>query len=816
MGFINWMVLFALIGIGSQSSASSEITVSIFTVTSKSMTVQWSRCSGASSYKITATSKNSLDASAFAQFGANSVMGSINSLTPNNMYIIRAEAMDNSLNVLSQAEVEETTASEVPTINMATSKQSESMTVEFTQVSGATSYILRAETADMSFFCETKVSSSPGTVLNLQAYTDYTLSVMSVNSGGRSQPSLPVVAKTVVAAPKLNSTSPSNDTIVVGWEPVDHVFLYTISIIMEGSDSRVKLNTTDTSVIFSGLEAGTTYCIKGNAWDPEKRQGDDFTVCQITRPCIPVLTELEVRMVGSEAGLSVSWAPSQGAGEYLAFSSEGLNCTSTTGACTLAPVGCGQRHTVTVTAINEGGPSIPSAPEEFITFPCPPEPLRVEETKAGNCSVLWDAIPYTDTYVAFIKRDDGQEERCNTSSTSCNYHCQCGYTYLMTVFAFSQAGSSPPGPVLNYTTLPCCPEDVFISLASPGTLEIMWSAVRGAEVYETRAVEGSEVILCNDTAPVCALSDLTCNSPYSVVVIPCNEIRGCNHTCRSHTKETAPCMPEILNVTQINTTSVNVSFSAPNRAGATYKVSVVAQDNRNTCTSRGTSCEIHDLPCGEVYEVSAIATTTVGDSFPSYSVPLETAPCCPATLNVEQVTQAMTNVTWSMARGTHTYMTSLTSPKGNARCHTLDTHCLMGCITCGTNYTVSMEAISRTGHMSECTYHGFSSSACCPSGVKLYRMANNTLRVYWRSTGGLHNYTAKMVGSQSNYTCTPPPGGNTCEVPEIMCGDVYNVVVAPLTQDGAMVQFCPQRMYSVSCSGSNVGMVIYRGKRSLD
>lgn len=72
-------------------------------------------------------------------------------------------------------------------------------------------------------------------------------------------------------------------------------------------------------------------------------------------------------MVGSEAGLSVSWAPSQGAGEYLAFSSEGLNCTSTTGTCTLAPVGCGQRHTVTVTAINEGGPSIPSSPEEFIT-----------------------------------------------------------------------------------------------------------------------------------------------------------------------------------------------------------------------------------------------------------------------------------------------------------------------------------------------------------------------------------------------------------------------------------------------------------------
>lgn len=100
-------------------------------------------------------------------------------------------------------------ASEVPTINMATSKQSESMTVEFTQVSGATSYILRAETADMSFFYETEVPSSPGTVLNLQAYTDYTLSVMSINSGGRSQPSLPVVAKTGIVPCISHSHSPS-------------------------------------------------------------------------------------------------------------------------------------------------------------------------------------------------------------------------------------------------------------------------------------------------------------------------------------------------------------------------------------------------------------------------------------------------------------------------------------------------------------------------------------------------------------------------------------------------------------------------------
>lgn len=62
-------------------------------------------------------------------------------------------------------------------------------------MSGATSYILRAEN-DGGFFTESEVQASPGTVLNLSPYTDYTLSVMSVNGGGRSQPSIPVQAKT--------------------------------------------------------------------------------------------------------------------------------------------------------------------------------------------------------------------------------------------------------------------------------------------------------------------------------------------------------------------------------------------------------------------------------------------------------------------------------------------------------------------------------------------------------------------------------------------------------------------------------------------
>lgn len=115
--------------------------------------------------------------------------------------------------------------------------------------------------------------------------------------------------------------------------------------------------------------------------------------------------------------------------------------------------------------------------------------------------------------------------------------------------------SSLPGELylfICFVSVPCCPEGVSVSVVSTDTLEIMWTASRGAELYKTRAADSSEVILCNDTAPVCALSDLSCDSSYSVVVTPCSEISGCNRACRAHTKDTGNVnISQYLNVFQL-------------------------------------------------------------------------------------------------------------------------------------------------------------------------------------------------------------------------------------------------------------------------
>lgn len=746
------------------------------------------------------------------------MMGSVNGLSPNSVYDYTVEAMAGGAVVDSGSGQHTTAPAMMDAIQNVKPKDSKTMIVEFPLETGATEYIVRVQNND-GFFREDTVPASPAEIENLTPYTSYDFRIMAVNGDSRSQPSPPVTEKTVLPPPVLETSSPCNSSIIVSWEAIPHAVQYSVSLYRFDSNEVIKHNTSDTNLTVYDLQPGSLYMIKASAWDPEGRRGEASAyVNQTTRPPTPVGVSVSVTYDVGPAGLLVSWTLDEnvhGVIDYNVTCDHGQMCSSTSDSCVLSPVSCGEVHSIQVIASNDAGPSYPSDPTMFITFPCPPENLAVEETAPENCTLSWDSVDHADSYRAYFKNGAGEEEVCNTTGNNCSFHCDCGYQYLMMVSAINEAGESPKGMTLNYTTVPCCPEAVSVSLVSTDTLEIMWEAARGADLYETRAADDLEDIRCNDTAPVCALSDLSCDRSYSVVVIPCNDVSGCNRNCGAHTRDTAPCTPTGVTLSQQSDSSVTVSWSATNRA-ATYTVSAVGNGDVYTCSDPGSSCDISGLPCGCTFEVSVIANSSAGQSLPSFSHSMETDPCCPDSLSVDQVTQAMTNVSWSHAKGAYSFITSLTSTRGHARCHTEDSHCLMGCITCGTNYTVAMEAYSQSGRMSNCTYQGFSSSICCPSGVRLYKLSNSALRVFWRSAGSIHNYQVDLIGANTNYTCQASAGQSSCDIDIVQCGDVYRVVVAPVTPEGTVVPFCAHRMYSVACSDSVIGSVIYRGKRSVE
>ncbi|GCB63905.1 hypothetical protein scyTo_0014696 [Scyliorhinus torazame] len=802
------------------SSASTDFSMTIYTVTSRSISARWSSYVGAHSYRFSATSNAATGQPAFVVFNNRFILGSVSPLLPATLYNVKVEVLDGNGNVLAEAQTQQATAPDVPLNINAYSKTSSSITVNWSAVPKATHYVLKAKAGGS--IIETTVNDSSGTLTGLQPYTLYTISVQSSNVGGNSQQSQPIETRTVLAAPVIHSSSPDFKTILVSLEPVPQAVKYSFIIIRSDAvGNKIKKTITSTNTSFTNLDPGVWYTIKAHALDANGIPGDDKIKEQITRPHAPqsVQASLTSDSMSTSLGVVVSWNASEGSTNYIAvpigkFRILLQNCTSRSTSCVISPIACGTQYNVTVVAFNEAGASDAANATEFTSVPCSPNYIRIQEIRSGNLTVSWSPSPLTDYYTTFVKRDDGLEVMCNTSLTSCYFRSKCGFIYFISVFSYNKAGQCPPGNVLNYTTAPCCPTHVKSLFVSSDTIEVKWNPARGAEMYETKAQDASSVVFCNDTSTICTLSGLKCNTIYNMTVYSYSDIRGFNYSCQKKSITTGPCSPSILNITKVNPSTINVLWHQNNR-NAMYKVFAFGKAGVRSCNSSGHSCEIADLPCGATFSVSAVATTPEGKSLPSYSLPLETAPCCPNNFSVAQITQSMTNVSWTAAIGAQSYTTVLESSKGQAKCHTGETHCLLGCITCSTNYTVSLSAVSETGLMSVCNYHGYSSSGCCPSAVKLYRLRSNALRVYWHAIAGSVNYIVNVTSNNANFTCSPMSGYTYCDISEIYCGDIYTVTVSPVSIDGSIVTFCPMKMYSVSCSMNSGAMVIYRGKRSL-
>ncbi|XP_051480601.1 fibronectin type III domain-containing protein 7 isoform X5 [Apus apus] len=707
-------------------SANTGFSVSIYDVTSQSICLRWPKFSGTSSYRVTATAMNSVDHSLLVHFSDVTLKGTLTSLIPSTIYAIQAEAIDRNGIILAETQIMQSTAPDIPVIDQAYSKLSNSITVEWKAVPGATSYLLTAEDGDS--LIETVVTNSPGTVMGLKPATLYRLSIRSINSGGKSQPSLFRKAKTVLAAPVLSVSSPSCDSIAVSWKVMHMAAGFSVSLMRsDGLGRMLKENTTNTSLIFTNLDPGTLYTIKAYAWNVNGIPGDDFTCNQRTSPKAPA--DVQVFFHSGASRAIVSWMPAKGALTYSVTASSGLfklNCNTSSTSCLVLSLQCGSEYSISVTAYNDAGSSKPTDAVSLKTIPCAPVNVSIEEDEPGHLLVSWSSVNFGHYYVVFVKSDDGFEVHCNTSHTHCHFQSDCGFTYFISVFAYNKAGQSPLGDVFNYTTAPCCPSDFRAVFVSSDTVRVTWAPVRGAEMYETRAVGWSGAVLCNDTATACTLSALQCNTHYNVTVYSFSEARGSNTSCASKDVATAPCSPEIKNISKEALSVISVHWQSDNEE-ATYVVTARGEAGLWHCTSSANSCTLINLPCGSAFSVSAIARSPAGQSLPSYSVPLETAPCCPSDLILTQVTQSVTNISWSVGVGAQTYITMLESPKGQAKCHTLQNYCLLGCITCGTNYTVSLKAVSETGLTSSCTYQGYSSITCSGSsvGMVIYRGKSN-------------------------------------------------------------------------------------------
>ncbi|XP_035750376.1 fibronectin type III domain-containing protein 7 [Egretta garzetta] len=232
-------------------------------------------------------------------------------------------------------------APDVPVNDQAYSKLSNSITVEWRAVPGATSHLLTAQDGDS--FIATVVTNSPGTVTGLEPATLYRITIGSINSGGKRQPSPFRKAKrAVLAAPVPSVSSPSCDSIAVSWKAVCSAAVPLMR--SDGLDRMLKENTTSTSLILAHLDPGTLYTTKSRAWNVNGVPGDDFMSNQRRRKKFPFLKR-------------------RGALTYSVIASSELlklKCNTSSASCTEPSLQASSEYYVSATAYRDAGSSKPA------------------------------------------------------------------------------------------------------------------------------------------------------------------------------------------------------------------------------------------------------------------------------------------------------------------------------------------------------------------------------------------------------------------------------------------------------------------------
>ncbi len=230
-----------------------------------------------------------------------------------------------------------------------------------------------------------------------------------------------------LAAPAGVGLDAAEQQLTVSWDTVPaasgyHVYLAAAAgITAEGIDAmpggRVVTVTDATTFTFAGLEAGTTWCCRVDAYDAARRSDLSEEVAALLPPSAP--TGLAV--VAADQAVRLQWNPAPGATAYDVYVAASPDLTSATWA--ILPAGVAFPDAVSplvvtglendvpvylvVVARNASGPSADSQ----VVSATPVAPLMVEDLSGsegpGEVTITWSDLGEGATYVLYVATEPG-------------------------------------------------------------------------------------------------------------------------------------------------------------------------------------------------------------------------------------------------------------------------------------------------------------------------------------------------------------------------------------------------------------------------
>uniref|UniRef100_A0AAY4AQB8 Fibronectin type-III domain-containing protein n=1 Tax=Denticeps clupeoides TaxID=299321 RepID=A0AAY4AQB8_9TELE len=781
-------------GLGSRSKVKTMLTlipppggVTVTATGSSSARVSWNSVAGVLQYQVNVTD-NSAPAIAPVVVKTSSTVYDIRNLLPCSSFTMGVSSVNAYLDPGEPSNVNfKTSAIESPSsISVNYYCTSSMAVVNWLQVFGADSY--RATVVDASGAQLSCTSASTSCqITSLPCGKFYFVTVTAVSSNCESNSQLATSFETVPCPPIGLTTyrECASNVIIFSWQGTNNTNYYVAT--SQGSDGQVaECYTTDTSCYFSNTACGITYQFSVYAVSGLCNSGRSASVNVSTAPCLP--QNVKAFTDCSSYSLVTSWDLAPGALYYTVYaqgSRDSLySCNSTSSSCSIDKVGCGESLSVWVSVSNgDCSDSLLEAVAE--TVPCTPENLLlVDECNADAVTLTWDPSNGGVFYIAMAVHSSGAMFTCQSTDPSCRIQgLHCGETYDTYVIATNLKCNSSKSKHVIYKTAPCPPSSVeAVRDCDFNQAWIKWQALQTGNYTAVITSKNGETLNCSTISNSCSIPNLRCGQNYSVTV-QCKDNRCTSVPSTAVQIQSVPCVPTNISVARrCGDGSADVTW-APSAGGKNYTALAVSNRNSVGCTSNGVLCTITNLFCGQMYNVSVVATDNNCTSQCSQTVSLKTAPCTP--LGVGGMVNCSSNtavLSWLTSPNAVQYFGMAVGSDGHQlSCNVTSTSCPLSGLHCGQNYSFSVSASDGSCVSPASTGYRLVAAPCEPQNVVMVlRCGADAATISWDASIGASRYTvlSQNKGQQTSYQTS----NTSIDLSQLTPSDVYNISV--LADDG--------------------------------
>ncbi|KAM9324544.1 uncharacterized protein PAF06_000603 [Gastrophryne carolinensis] len=690
-------------------------------------------------------------------------------------------------------------------VNKALDCVSNSALISWSQSQGALNYTsVLTGPQDNKYSCNSQGTSC--WVRDIPCGEDYTVAVVAQNgvcSSGEN--SITILQACSCAQQNVSIFYHCNsDAVTLDWLELAGAVQYK-SMVVSSHGESYTCETTNSTCNISGIQCGKNYNVTITAFNEQHANTSIGGKTFQTAPCIS--TNVRAQQHCGTNMASLSWEPGQGADTYQALvigqSGQSITYASNSSSCEISDLECGQVYNVTLTAINNQCNTV-TRTTEISTAPCIPQNVRTFVSCETNITnVSWDRTPGAVNYTATVKDVHGKEYSCATKETTCSIEALgCGQTYQLTVTAYGEQCTTE-STAIEFHTGPCVPQTLEASpLCAWDFLTLSWGAALGADYYTgTLMNENGKTLTCNTTDQRCDIRDLLCGNTYNATVTAYND--QCSRSSLPILLSTAPCVPtNPLSSVSCDTQSVTVSWDdaiGMNRA-TTYIVTARNVYNESSFSTTSTSYTFTDLMCDKDYEITISGKSNNCNSHGNSSLRVKTIPCPPQILSAYAACDNNSGIIqWDGSQNAHSFM-ALVNGVNSLSCNTSDTSCEIAALTCGQNYTVTVQAEDGKCTGKPSTEVIFKTAPCIPQNVNsTLRCKENAFNVSWEASRGAMAYSVIAVGRHGQFV-NEETQDYTYLMSDLQCGEVYNITVLALHDECKSSESAVLEVTSVPCS----------------